>query len=209
MSEPSLPVAQKKKEWTLTPRALDRLLNWLDEGVDSQGLRYLEMRRRLVSYFDRRNCATHDELADETLNRVSRRLEEEGAIESESPGRYCYIVARFVFMEHLRETQKGNALLDDIRRQPHDDLGMAEADESKQIKERMLNCLDQCTEKLEARNREIISRYYTGKERLKIENRRALAEELKITLNALSIRACRIRDKLEVCVRECVTQSKR
>ena len=67
----------------------------------------------------------------------------------------------------------------------------------------MLDCLERCADKLEPPNREIIFRYYTGKERAKIESRRALAEELGITVNALAIRACRIRDKLEACVKEC------
>ena len=35
--------------------AFTRLLQWLDDGSDSRGERYLEMRRRLVAYFDRRN----------------------------------------------------------------------------------------------------------------------------------------------------------
>jgi hypothetical protein len=67
----------------------------------------------------------------------------------------------------------------------------------------MLSCLDRCSEKLLSRDREIILRYYIGSERAKIENRRALAQELGISVNALAIRACRIRDKLEACVRGC------
>jgi hypothetical protein len=89
--------------WVLSPRVFDALLNWLDQGINSSGKTYLEMQRRLVFYFDRKNCSTPDELADETLNRVARRLEEEGTIESETPAKYCYIVARFVFMEYLRD----------------------------------------------------------------------------------------------------------
>ncbi|MFN2493079.1 MAG: hypothetical protein ABR501_09380 [Pyrinomonadaceae bacterium] len=204
MGELSLPGVQQKKDWTLTPRALDQLLSWLDEGSDSQGQKYLEMRRRLVSYFDRKNCATPDELADETLNRVARRLEEKGFIDSEPPARYCYIVARFVFMEHLREARKVDALRDNLQRQSRgNSFAAVDANDEKDSKEKILNCLERCTGKLEVLNREIITRYYTGKERVKIENRRALAEELGITMNALSIRACRIRDKLEDCVREC------
>ena len=163
------------------------------------------MRQRLVAYFDRKNCLTPDELADQTLNRVARRLDEEGVIESDTPAKYCYIVARFVFMEHLRETQKENVLLGEIRRQPHGpNLEVSEADDKKEAKEKMLKCLEQCTGKLESPHHEVITRYYVGKERIKIENRRALAEELGITMNALSIRAYRIRDKLEDCVRQCV-----
>jgi hypothetical protein len=60
------------------------------------------MRRRLVLYFQRKRCVTPDDLADETLNRVTRRLEEEGRITDAPPARYCYIVARFVLLEHLR-----------------------------------------------------------------------------------------------------------
>ena len=205
MSERSVQKLGLKKDWELTPEALDRLLNWLDEGTSSGGQRYLEMRRRLVSYFDRKGCTRPDELADETLNRVARRLEEEeGVIESEGPARYCYIIARFVFMEHLRGAQKDGALLDEVRRQPLvGSLGATEDDEESEVKEKMLDCLEQCTGKLEPANRQIIKQYYAGKERVKIENRRALAERLGLTMNALSIRTCRIRDRLEDCVKQC------
>jgi len=205
MNELSVHMSEQKKDWALTPRAFYQLLNWLDEGADSDGRKYLEMRQRLVMYFDRKNCLIPDELADETLNRVARRLEEEGVIESEAPAKYCYIVARFVFMECLRGTSKGSVALDDLRRQSHiNTFATGEADDEKEIEEKMLHCLEQCIGKLAPSNREIIIGYYTGKERTKIENRRALAERLGITMNALSIRACRIRDKLETCVRQCV-----
>jgi DNA-directed RNA polymerase specialized sigma24 family protein len=202
MSKLSFQDMTPKKNWTLTSEAFERLLNWLDEGSKSDGQKYLEMRRRLVSYFDRKNCMAPDELADETLNRVARRLEEEGVIESETPARYCYIVARFVFMEYLRATQKDSAVLDEVGRQPHSHNPVG--NEADAENEKMLNCLQLCTGKLEPRQREMITRYYIGKERVKIENRRALAAELGITMNALSIRACRIRDKLEECIRQCV-----
>jgi DNA-directed RNA polymerase specialized sigma24 family protein len=204
MSELSARRGKRKKDWTLNPRAFQQLLTWLDEGASSDGQKYLEMRRRLAAYFDRKNCPMPDELADETLNRVARRLEEEGAIEGDAPARYCYIVARFVFMEHLREMQKDDSLLHDLRRQPHADaLFASEADKEQRIKEQRLNCLEQCLNMLESVSREIIARYYVGKARVKIEHRRVMAEELGITMNALSIRAYRIRDKLEACVREC------
>jgi DNA-directed RNA polymerase specialized sigma24 family protein len=201
----SVQTISQEKDRTLTPSALHKLLNWLDEGVNSEGQKYLQMRQRLVAYFDRKNCLTPDELADQTLNRVARRLEAEGVIESDTPAKYCYIVARFVFMEHLRKTQKENVLLGEIGRQPQDpDLATSDADDKKEAKEKMLNCLEQCTGKLGSPNREVITRYYTGKERIKIKNRHALAAELGITMNALRIRAYRIRDKLEDCVRQCV-----
>ena len=101
-----------KKHWTPSESAFRQLLNWLDEGADSGGERYLEIRRRLAGYFDRRNCLVPDELADETLNRVARRLEEQGCITDATPAHYCYITAKFVLLEHLREPERGQASLD-------------------------------------------------------------------------------------------------
>ncbi len=195
--------AESKKDWTLSPGAFNKFLAWLDEGADSAGQNYLEMRNRLVSYFDRKNCLAPDELADETLNRVARRLEEEGAIESDTPAKYCYITAKFVFMESLR--QKASVSLDDVLANPKTvGLMTSEPNDEAEIKEKRLECLENCTNKLESASRDIIFRYYYGKERLKIENRRLLAVNLQVSMNALAIRACRIRDKLEVCVGKCV-----
>jgi len=87
-----------KEERVLNPLAFNQLLSWLDDGADSQGETYLEMRRRLVAYFDRRNRPFADDLADETFNRVSKTLEQSGTIEVTPPARYCYVVARFVLL---------------------------------------------------------------------------------------------------------------
>ena len=189
--------------WVLTSEVFERLLEWLDGGVDSGGERYLEMRRRLVAYFDRKNCLAPDELADETLNRVARRLEEEGSIESESPAKYCYIVARFVFLESLRGSEKKNVPLDDeLVRSNVGSFVKAPIEDERDIKEVMSGSLELCLGELDPANRDFIIRYYFGEERSKIENRRGLASSLGITLNALAIRACRIRDRLEACVRK-------
>ncbi len=195
----------QKKDWILTPSAFQRLLNWLDGGKNSDGFNYLEMRRRLIAYFDRKNCQLPEDLADETLNRLARRLEEEGIVEDQAPARYCYIMARFVFMESVRESKRENSLQDDLRRQSNiAALKWSVPEDDKQNKEKMLNCLTHCTQKLDLFDQEIITSYYIGEARAKINNRRALAENLGITMNALSIRACRIRDKLELCVNQCL-----
>lgn len=190
-----------KKDWVLTPAAFHRLLTWLDGDTDSDGRSYLEMRRRLVAFFDRKNCQQPDTMTDETLNRVARRLEEEGAIDSETPARFCYIVARFVFLESLRHERKRELSRQEIS---HLRPSYQTPDlEPERQREKRLNCLATCVAKLDATSRLIITEYYQGTERVKIENRRALAQKLNISPNALSIRACRIRDKLEACVTQC------
>ncbi len=193
-----------KKDWALTESAFSRFLHWLDEGIDSNGEKYLEMRRRLVSYFDRKNCLSPDELADETLNRVARRLEEEGDIVSTAPARYCYTVAKFVFLEYLRRAEESS--LDELPAYRHPYLNPAaisEMEESRAREESRLACLETCLQSLDPDTSELIFQYYLGEQRAKIENRRALAARLKLTTNALSIRACRIRTKLEACVSKC------
>jgi DNA-directed RNA polymerase specialized sigma24 family protein len=212
----SIHKVERKKDWTLNQRAFHQLLVWLDEGKDSEGRGYLEMRRRLVVYFDRKNCLAPEELADETLNRVARRLEEEGAITSNTPARYCYIMAKFVFLEYLRGTAHTEVSLSEqsaleAQSTAASTLGAGElarkdeltGTEDRAHKEKMLDCLDRCSQQLEPQNRELIFQYYNGEQRVKIDNRRALAARLGLTMNALSIRACRIRDKLEACVTKC------
>lgn len=190
-----------KSSWSLSEGAFRSFLDWLDDGESSEGQRYLEMRDRLVWYFDRKNCLNSDDLADETLNRVARRLEEEGHIQTDAPAKYCYTVARFVFLESLRSADAKSVPLEAVSAagfHSTDDSGNAET------KEQMLKCLEKCTNSLEHTSRDIILRYYLGDQREKIDNRSALAESLGITANALAIRACRIRNKLEDCVSKCL-----
>jgi RNA polymerase sigma factor (sigma-70 family) len=197
--------AGSKRDWALTESAFERLLGWLGQGSAPSGERYLEMRRRLVLYFDRKGCLSPDDLADETLNRVARRLEEEGTIISDTPAHYCYIVARLVFLESLRQRQRQEPL--DERLSAHLTASAAaspEASEEEKERERRWECLERCLGKLKPDDRELIVNYYRGEERAKIENRRAIAAKLGVTINALSIRACRLRDKLEACLRECL-----
>lgn len=195
-----MPKFEPKKNWSISADAFGRLLQWLDEGVNSDGQKYLEIRARLVSYFDRKNCLNPDELADETLNRVARRIEEQ-QIQTEAPAKFCYITARFVFLESLREKEKTNVPLDEAGQK----LASPQiSKEEVERKEKRFDCLETCVGQLDTANRELIIGYYYGKERVKIENRRALAEKLGLSINALSVRACRIRDKLEKCVGKCV-----
>jgi DNA-directed RNA polymerase specialized sigma24 family protein len=195
----------QKKDWELTQSAFHRLLNWFDEGTDSGGQKYLEMRYRLTKYFDRKNCLSPDELADETLNRVARRLVEEGSITDTTPAKYCYTLAKYVFLEHLREQGRESVRLGALNISSNSIDNPAVLVEQRE-KEKRLECLERCTQKLDPDIREMIFQYYSGEQRVKIDNRRSLASRLGISMNALSIRACRIREKLESCVKECMNR---
>jgi DNA-directed RNA polymerase specialized sigma24 family protein len=178
---------------------------WLDEGVCSDGGRYLEIRRRLVQYFDRRGCAAADELADETLNRAARKLAELGHIANVAPAQYCYVLARFVFLEYVRRPGHKDSEFDDAARtsataaaaSPAHDFETPAAE-----RERYLSGLNGCLQKLAPADQQLILEYYQGDKRAKIEKRSDLAARYGLTLNALSVRACRIRSKLEQCVKK-------
>jgi DNA-directed RNA polymerase specialized sigma24 family protein len=191
----------------LTQLAFTRLLEWLDDGVDSHGDRYLEMRRRLVSYFDRRNRPNADELADETLNRISRTLEQTGAIATKPPARYCYVIARFVLLEDLRRSRR-HVPLDEPRSIEASRARGTCVDESSErlmLREDSLDCLDRCLGQLKPEQRDLVIEYYRDAHRQRIDRRRDLARRLGITMNALAIRACRIRDALLTCLKGCRT----
>lgn len=205
MTQSSDKTFERRREWTLSHDAFQRLLNWLDGGTTSEGHAYVEMRRRLRDYFGRKNCRTADDLADETLTRVARRLHEDGITSDDTPARYCYIVARFVFLEYLREgrahpiTNEGSGDITPQRWTPR----AVDAEEADGQRDALHDCLQQCLEQLDLLDRRIITQYYVGSARVKIDNRRELAESLGLTPNALAIRACRIRIRLQTCVRRC------
>jgi hypothetical protein len=178
-----------------------RLLRWLDDGADSRGERYLEIRRRLVAYFDRRNRPAPDLLADETLDRISRTLEESGRIKVTPPARYCYVVARFVLLEDIRRGDR-HVPYDETRPivQHVRSAGAAAAEEAAR---RSIDCLGRCLATLKPADRELIVEYYRDAKRQRIDRRRELATRLGITMNALSIRVWRLRASLEACVAAC------
>jgi DNA-directed RNA polymerase specialized sigma24 family protein len=193
-----------RKEPVFTELAFSRLLEWLDDGEDSRGERYIEMRRRLVWYFTRRNRPAADELADETLNRIARTLEQSGVILTRPPARYCYVVAKFVLLEDIRRQRK-HVHLEEVWSGPGaSDRGNSAAESERiAVREQRLDCLDHCLEQLTPEQRELVIEYYRDSRRQKIERRANLASRLGISMNALAIRACRIRETLMNCVEAC------
>jgi DNA-directed RNA polymerase specialized sigma24 family protein len=73
--------------------------------------------------------------------------------------------------------------------------------------EQRLECLDDCVRSLPPKNLELITQYHQEEGGAKIERRKELAKRLKIPLNALRIRAYRIRGELELCVGDCLKRA--
>jgi len=194
-----------REEPKITQFAFHRLLEWLDDGVESHGETYIEMRRRLVAYFDRRNRPFADDLADQTFNRISKTLEQSGSIAVRPPARYCYVVARFVLLEDIRRSRRFVQVDEARDAHPLGPRPMLPMDDRAAVQEQRLECLDRCLQQLKPEQRELAIEYYRDAKRERIERRRSLAERLGITMNALGVRACRIRNALQTCMSACCT----
>jgi DNA-directed RNA polymerase specialized sigma24 family protein len=191
--------AGAKTTWRLTQEAFEKLLNSFSADREEAGAQYELIRRKLVRFFEWRAIASADERADETINRVARRIDEGEAIENLRS--YFYGVARMVFMEALKELERAPVAIDDAPQVlRHRTPEVIDSDDR-------LVCLDQCLDSLPVENRKLIVDYYQEERRAKIELRQELADRLNIPLNALRIRAHRIRHTLEQCINRCLEAS--
>lgn len=182
-----------RKHWASTVDNFSAFIEWLDGGSASGGQSYVEMHARLAAFFTRKGCSTPEELADETLTRVARRLHEEGTITGVVPAQYCYIVGRYVLLEHLRSAEHNRAQLSPDVRDPSADPGAAGADT-------LLSKLDDCLAQLTGDDRALILAYYAGDGPARIAARRELAFKYRLSGNALTIRASRLRERLRACL---------
>jgi DNA-directed RNA polymerase specialized sigma24 family protein len=193
----------RQKKIGLTPEAFESFLNCLDEDRERAGEKYETLRQKLQRFFEWRGAMHPDQLSDETLDRVSRKIIQGERI-YDVPG-YVYGVARFVLRESWEKLQKERTSRDsvDINTLPDESVVEIEADEEIE-KEQLTQCLDHCLESLPAESRALILGYYQLERGAKIQNRRQLADRLGIPMNALRIRVFRIRERLETCVRQCL-----
>lgn len=180
------------KNWVLSQEAFDALLDWLDSDREQAGIKYEEIRLRLIRIFVGRGCGEAEDLADETINRVISKLDE---IEKEFSGdraRYFYGVANKVLMEYLRKKPPQPPPLPPI------DSDRVELE---------YRCLEQCIDALSDENRQLLLEYYQAEGKAKAGQRKQLADRLGIALNAVRIRAFRIRAGLQECVEKCIERS--
>jgi len=192
-----------KKEWVLTQDSFDTLLDWLDADRERAGSKYEAIRLRLIKIFTCRGCAEAEELADETINRVTARVIDIASDYHGDPALYFYGVSHKVHLEYLRkaQAQQTNVPVDSAGSNA-DALTVSLVDDI----EPEYECLERCLEHLPTDNRKLVLEYYQQERHAKIEHRKRLATELGIAVNALRIRAHRIRLALQRCVHNCLEQ---
>lgn len=197
-SESNPPDAQAdstpRRKWALTQEAFDKLLASFGEDTDSAASRYLEARSNLVQFFIWRGCPFPEDHADETINRVAKRMAE--GEEIRNPFGYLIGVARMLLLEINKERAREQKALEEMTRPQV----AADSEEP----EARIDCLRDCLKNLSDDNRELIIQYYQGEKGAKIENRKKLTERFRIPVNTLRMRALRLRDKLQLCMEACL-----
>lgn len=185
-----------RTKWELTSEAFARLLARLDADEERAAARYEALRLALVKFFDWQGVALAEDLADETLNRVTRKLDE-GERLRDVPA-YCHGIARLVLLEYRKSAAQRRVAIDEITQ-------IAAPAESNEPDTRR-GCLTGCLRELPVESRQLILRYYQDHKQQRIDARAAQAMQLGIPLNALRSRAQRIRDRLEQCVKRCLVK---
>ena len=191
----SLPKVPPKSEWVLTQAAFDGLLAMLDGDRDKAGEKYEYIRLKLLKYFQWCGSDVPDIDADETINRVTRRIDEGQDVYNITG--YIYGVAKLVHAESLKRRNRMRALDDDIELP-----AIAAEVRAANYQE----CMERCLGCLSDEDREVISEYYRHTKSAKIDCRKRLAARLGISLNTLRVKMHRQRMSLEACVEKCLAR---
>ena len=184
-----------KKERSPSNEELDKLLRWFHPNSDAAVDGYIRIQTRLIQIFSSRGCAADaEELAVEVINRVAVRIDGVVTTYPDAP-RCCLAFVDNVYREYRRYIIKVANAVPPPPPRPADVL------------EKEDRCLKHCLETLEPSDRDLFERYFEGEGRARIIARQKLAEELKLTPNALRIQAHRIRKKMRKCMEECIKRA--
>jgi DNA-directed RNA polymerase specialized sigma24 family protein len=170
-----------RKPWQLDRAALDALLLTLAPDREVAGCKYEELRDRLINLFAWEHCEAPDNLADEVLNRLARKVMQGAVIPHLD--RFAFGIARLVIQEEKRKQQNRRAVLREFQA-----AGKANGSDLQSMA-----AIENCLAALPPDRRNMIERYYGA-------DRNALARELGVSMNALRNRALRIREELFNCV---------
>jgi DNA-directed RNA polymerase specialized sigma24 family protein len=193
--EPARSDEKQRHKWDLTPKAFNQFLSILDIDRDRAGEIYETLRRNLIQLFIWRGCRDPESHADETINRVIRKIDEGEEVRDVIA--YAHGVARRLLLEIFKKQEREQVGIDEL---PPLVAQPAEQNDD----ENGVLCLRRCLNRLPEESRQLIVLYYQGEKSAKIENRKRLAEGLRVTLGALRYRAFDLRQRLQGCIERCM-----
>ena len=169
------------KASTVDQGSFYELLRWLDPDPEIAGGKYELIRHKLMTMFRYRGCAFAEDLADETFDRVARKLPQIKTSYVGDKTSYFHGVAKKVCMEYLRSASRKR---------------LSAVPPVKDDEEELLQRLDFALSQLDQEDRELILDYYRGDGRNKINHRKILAMRAGLHLGSLRTRTSRIRSQL-------------
>ncbi len=189
----------KKRDWSLTRKGFDLLLDKLDPNRERAAEKYEALRRTLSTYFERHGGLSPEDLADETIDRVAGKLEEGEQIYH--LGNYALAVALNVWKEDLRIPERRQTAIDDADLPPPNPPPDPEDD--RRIEAR-LDCLRKCRKELPIEKDRLLYQYYLIEEGSQIARRKEMAASLGIEDNALRLRIYKVKKELAACLKDCL-----
>jgi DNA-directed RNA polymerase specialized sigma24 family protein len=184
----------RSTEWHLTQERFDLLLSHLSPQSAEAGARYEMLRGRLILFFSRRMLSFPEDLADETINRLTRRLGEGEVIANIE--RYALGIGRHVMQEQFVRIDTERAAGEEFSRNISQQTHTTGEDEEIEL-ERMEKCLG----RLPRSDQRLLSDYYLAGESGKILARKRLAEARGVTPAALRKRVFELRGAIQRCIR--------
>jgi DNA-directed RNA polymerase specialized sigma24 family protein len=181
-----------RQRWSLNQQAFDALLGHLDPDREKAGLRFEVLRRKLLQYFSYEACRQPDKWADETLDRVAKRIADGTLIEDVNV--FTRGVARLVLREARLAESRDHAITE---------ITAHVAATNKEEDEADAACLEACIAALPPATRDLVEHYYLAAGESRPAARKALAARLGIEMDALRTRALRARRQLEFCLQQC------
>src|SRR6478672_6028424 len=100
------------EQYAVSQSSFDQFLGVLDSTRDRAGQKYEDLRIRVVKFFEWRACRFADDLADRTLDRVIQKVGSGVTIDDHA--NYAYGVARFIYLEHLKQQPKSEIAMDEV-----------------------------------------------------------------------------------------------
>ena len=175
------------------PPDYDGLLTWLSPDRSQAVTKFQRIRGDLIRIVASRGCPVPEDLADEAIERVARKVSKIAVDYIGDPALYFHAVVRNVHREYVR------------RRKPSTlDRELRAAEGVDETAENHSRCLDQCLKTISEADQALILDYYSRDRSDKIARRKAIAMQIGVGLNALRIRAYRIRERLFQCVTRCL-----
>jgi len=182
------------------PESFDQLLAWLNPDRRLAADLYLSLRHSLVKIFAWNRCSDPDGMADETIDRVAKQVGRLKETYEGNPNLFFYGVANNLIREYQKKI-KTHVPIEDVDL-PDESVSEGDLELSLSREE----CLQKCLQELSSEKQEQVLAYYSKAKQAKIDHRAEMARKLRISIENLRVRMCRIRVALEDCIEDCMDQ---